>query len=84
MTLRGAIFPEANSVGVPTGAQPPPPIASMKPATVASGINRKPGTILKSGRRSGMVRNRHTTKMPRASSTMDITGAAAAPERVST
>ena len=35
-------------------------------------------------RRSGMVRKRHTTKIPRANSTTDITGAAASPERVST
>ena len=33
MTLRGSIRPLARIAGVPTGPQPPPPVASTKPAT---------------------------------------------------
>src|SRR5699024_4778866 len=40
-TRRGSIRPLASSAGVPTGPQPPPPVASMKPATSPSGVRKR-------------------------------------------
>ena len=40
-TLRGASRPEASSAGVATGPQPPPPVASTKPATSPSGPRKR-------------------------------------------
>ena len=37
ITLRGSIRPSASSAGVATGPQPPPPVASTKPANRPSG-----------------------------------------------
>ena len=84
MTLRGAILPEASSVGVPTGPHPPPPIASMNPATAARGTRNAAGTRpWNEGRRPPMLRNRHTTYTPSSRRMVDMTGAAASPETVS-
>ena len=37
ITFRGCSRPSASSAGVATGPQPPPPVASMKPANRPSG-----------------------------------------------
>ena len=42
ITLRGSIRPETSSAGVATGPQPPPPVASTKPATRPSGPRNRP------------------------------------------
>ena len=41
ITLRGVILPELIRVGVATGPQPPPPVASTKPANRPSGARKR-------------------------------------------
>ena len=41
MVLRGSSRPLARIAGVPTGPQPPPPVASTKPATRPSGARKR-------------------------------------------
>ncbi|PSK62418.1 hypothetical protein B0E53_05665 [Micromonospora sp. MH33] len=41
ITLRGSIRPETSSAGVATGPQPPPPVASTKPANRPSGARKR-------------------------------------------
>ena len=39
--FRGSVRPEMSIVGVATGPQPPPPVASMNPATRPSGARKR-------------------------------------------
>ena len=41
ITLRGSMRPLASSAGVPTGPQPPPPVASTNPANSPSGARKR-------------------------------------------
>ena len=80
ITLRGSIRPETSSAGVATGPQPPPPVASTKPATRPSGarnrLRRRPAArAARSGRE-----NRTSRYAPSVNRMAAIHGAAASVE----
>ena len=62
MTFRGSMRPLARMAGVPTGPQPPPPVASTKPATRPSGPRKRLRIGLPRCRRS-MPRRVNRTRM---------------------
>src|SRR5690606_7221238 len=83
MNLRGSIRPLASRAGVPTGPQPPPPVASTNPPNRPSGTRKR--------RRTGLLRSRVDTPQavkrmrmytPRTSRIADITGLAVSVDRL--
>ena len=79
-TLRGSRRPVDSRVVVPTGPQPPPPMASISPATRPSGARKKPETRpLNCGRRPPRTRNRNETYRPRPSRSAATHGLATSP-----